>query len=159
MKLKAGGSMIRLWRPRTDSAEIIRLIKAELIPLSHTASPRDAQTIHELPKRLREGVTFVNSRTKTSTPLGFIHFYIKGDVLQYDLLAVHPQHRGKKIGTMLMSHVEAYGRSKNCSLARLFVDNSNPRAQRLYTQLGFDTVNYYHDLRCYEMTKALTAPF
>ena len=47
--------MIRLWRQRTDQPEIIRLIRAELIPLSYTASPRDAQTIRELPGRLKQG--------------------------------------------------------------------------------------------------------
>lgn len=151
--------MIRLWRRRTDEPEIIRLIKAELIPLSYTASPRDAQTIRELPARLREGITLVSSRTKTSIPLGFIHFYIKDDLLLYDMLAVHPQHRGKKTGTMLMAYAENYGRSKNCTLARLYVDNGNPRAQRLYAELGFQTVNYHMGLRCYEMIKVLKDPF
>ncbi|MFC5648271.1 GNAT family N-acetyltransferase [Paenibacillus solisilvae] len=151
--------MIRFWRRRTDESEIIRLIKAELIPLSHTASPRDAQTIRELPKRLRQGVTLVFSRTKTSTPLGFIHFYVREDLLLYDMLAVHPRHRGRKIGTTLMSYAEGYGRSKNCTLARLYVDRGNPKAQRLYAELGFQTVNYYEQLRCYEMIKPLNAPF
>ena len=151
--------MIRLWRERTDQSEIIRLIKAELIPLSYTASPRDAQTIRELPGRLKQGVTLVSSRKKTSIPLGFIHFYIRGDLLLYDLLAVHPHHRGKKIGTMLMAHAESYGRSKNCRLARLYVDHGNPNAQRLYEALGFQTVHYHAELRCYEMIKVLTAPF
>jgi GNAT superfamily N-acetyltransferase len=151
--------MIRLWRQRTDQSEIIRLIRAELIPLSYTASPRDAQTIRELPGRLKQGVTLVSSRKKTSIPLGFIHFYIRGDLLLYDLLAVHPLHRGQKIGTMLMAHAENYGRSKNCRLARLYVDHGNPNAQRLYAALGFQTVHFHSDLRCYEMIKVLTAPF
>ncbi|QHW33287.1 GNAT family N-acetyltransferase [Paenibacillus rhizovicinus] len=147
--------MIRARRARTDDTEIIRLIKQELIPLSHTASPRDAQTIRELPKRMNDGVSLVYSRTKRSTPMGYIHYYIRDDVLLYDLLVVHPQHRGKQIGTSLMNHAEAQGRERGVKLARLFVDHGNPRAQRLYARLGFQTVRYYSDLRCYEMLKSL----
>ena len=54
-----------------------------------------------------------------------------------------------------MAHSENYGRTKNCSLARLFVDQGNPKAQRLYNKLGFQTVHYHPELRCYEMIKAL----
>ena len=125
-------ALIRKRRSRTDDTEIIRLIRTELMPLSYTANPRDTKSIRELPKRLRQGVTFVISRTKTSMPLGFLHLYIIGDVLQYDMLAVHPQHRGKQWGKMLMAHGEAYGRSKSCTLARLFVDDGNDKAKRLY---------------------------
>ncbi|MBM7566882.1 GNAT family N-acetyltransferase [Paenibacillus sacheonensis] len=147
--------MIRARQARTDDKEIIRLIKQELIPLSYTASPRDAQTIRELPKRLAEGVSLVYSRTKRSLPVGYIHFYIRESVLLYDLLVVHPQHRGKQIGTTLMNQAETQARTKGAKLARLFVDHGNPRAQRLYARLGFQTVRYYPDLRCYEMMKSL----
>ncbi|QYR22843.1 GNAT family N-acetyltransferase [Paenibacillus sp. sptzw28] len=147
--------MIRPRNARTDDTEIIRLIRKELIPLSYTASPRDAQTIRDLSKRLRGGVTFVASRTKTSTPLGFIHLYTQGDTLLYDMLAVHPRHRGRQIGTMLMAQGEAYGLSQKCSVARLFVDQGNPRAHRLYSRLGYETIGYYPELRCYELVKNL----
>ncbi|TYP70145.1 GNAT family N-acetyltransferase [Paenibacillus methanolicus] len=148
-------ALIRPRRPRTDDAEIIRLIRTELMPLSHTANPNDAKTIRELPKRLRQGVTFVISRKKTSMPLGFLHLYVIGDILQYDMLAIHPDHRGKHWGRLLMAHGEAYGRSKNCTLARLFVDKGNDKAHFLYQRLGFTTVRYYDFIRCYEMTKTL----
>ncbi|WP_274649283.1 GNAT family N-acetyltransferase [Paenibacillus humicola] len=147
--------MIRLRRPRTDDAEIIRLIKKELIPLSYTSNPRDAQVIREIPKRLRRGVTFVASRTKTSVPFGFLHLYTIGDMLVYDMLAVHPDHRGKQLGTKLMLCGEAYGLSQKCRTARLFVDEGNGRAHKLYARLGYDTVRYYPEVRCYEMAKML----
>ncbi|MBB3108693.1 ribosomal protein S18 acetylase RimI-like enzyme [Paenibacillus phyllosphaerae] len=150
-------ALIRRRRPRTDDKEIIRLIRTELMPLSHTANPKDTQTIRELPKRLREGVTFVISHKKTSMPLGFLHLYIIGDILQYDMLAVHPDHRGKQWGRLLMSHGEAYGRSNNCTAARLFVDEGNDKAHRLYRKLGFATVRYYAQIRCYEMVKRLNS--
>ncbi|MBO7744610.1 GNAT family N-acetyltransferase [Paenibacillus sp. MWE-103] len=147
--------MIRARHARTDDQEIIRLIKQELIPLSYTASPRDAQTIRELPKRMNGGVSLVYSRTKRSQPLGYIHYYIRDGLLLYDMLVVHPQHRGKKIGTTLMTQAETQAREQGVAVARLFVDHGNPRAQRLYAKLGFQTVRYYSDLRCYEMLKPL----
>ncbi|GGD48239.1 GNAT family N-acetyltransferase [Paenibacillus nasutitermitis] len=148
--------MIRPRRARTDDTEIIRLIKSELMPLSFSTSPRDAQTIRELPIRLRSGTTFVVSRTKTSTPLGFVHLYTQGGTLLYDMLAVHPQHRGKKLGTKLMAYGEAYARKQECTTARLFVDYSNNDAQRLYTRLGFRANRDFPELRCFEMVKSLT---
>lgn len=151
--------LIRLRRPRTDDAEIIHLIKTELIPLSHTAHPRDASVIRELPKRLRRGITFVASRTKTSKPRGFVHLMTAGEILLFDMLAVHPKHRGKQVGTMLMAQGEAYGRAQGCSIARLFVDDINPRASRLYARIGYETIRHYPELRLYEMTKALKLPF
>ncbi|SFJ00690.1 Ribosomal protein S18 acetylase RimI [Paenibacillus sp. UNC496MF] len=147
--------MIRARHARTDDQEIIRLIKQELIPLSYTASPRDAQTIRELPKRMNGGVSLVYSRTRRSQPLGYIHYYIRDGLLLYDMLVVHPQHRGKKIGTTLMTQAETQAKEQGVTVARLFVDHGNPRAQRLYAKLGFQTVRYYSDLRCYEMLKPL----
>ncbi|WP_165822323.1 GNAT family N-acetyltransferase [Paenibacillus montanisoli] len=147
--------MIRARIARTDDDEIIRLIKKELIPLSYSASPRDAQTIRELPKRLSDGTSLVYSRTKRSIPLGFIHYYLRGDTLLYDMLVVHPQHRDKKIGTRLLAKAEEEAKAKGCRIGRLFVDLGNPRAQRLYTRLGFQTIRYIHEVRCYEMIKWL----
>lgn len=56
--------MIRIYDPRLDEAEVVRLIRTELIPLSHTVHQLDAQTIRELPKRFRRGVTYVASLSK-----------------------------------------------------------------------------------------------
>ncbi|REE85192.1 ribosomal protein S18 acetylase RimI-like enzyme [Paenibacillus taihuensis] len=147
--------MIRARRARIDDDEIIRLIKCELIPLSYTASPRDAQTIRELPRRLSDGVTLVSSRTKSSLPQGFLHFYTQGERLLLDMLVVHPQHRNKQIGTKLLCKAEEHARLAGCRYATLFVDFSNPRAQRLYQRLGFQTIRSYPELRCYEMAKRL----
>ncbi|MBP3965717.1 MULTISPECIES: GNAT family N-acetyltransferase [Paenibacillus] len=147
--------MIRARQARIDDDEIIRLIKTELIPLSYTASPRDAQTIRELPKRLSDGVSLVYSRSKRSIPLGFIHYYTRGDMLLFDMLVVHPQHRGKQIGTLLISKAETAAKEKGCSYARLFVDHGNPKAQRLYSRLGYQTIRFIHQVRCYEMVKSL----
>jgi len=148
-------TIIRNCRPRTDHPEIIRLIYTELMPLSHTADPHDPKQTSELPKRLSKGSTFVVSHTETSKPLGFLHLYLNGQIAFFDMLAIHPAHRGKRLGQMLMSFGEAYARSQHCTRARLFIDDGNSSAYRLYTKLGYTITGYYPTLRCYEMQKAI----
>jgi ribosomal protein S18 acetylase RimI-like enzyme len=148
--------MIRIYEPRLDEAEVVRLIRKELIPLSHTVHQHDAQTIRELPKRFRRGVTFVASLSKKSPPVSFIHFEVIGEVLYLDMMVTHPDHRNRQWGRKLMAHSEAYGKTQNCKVARLFVDQVNGKAHQLYSKLGYYTVHYYPELCCYELLKPLT---
>lgn len=147
--------MIRIYEPRLDEAEVVRLIRTELIPLSHTVHQHDAQTIRELPKRFRRGVTYVASLSKKSAPIAFIHFEVMGEVLYLDMMVTHPDHRNRQWGRKLMAHSESYGRTQQCKVARLFVDQVNAKAHHLYNKLGYDTVRYYPELRCYELIKLL----
>ena len=148
-------NMIRMYVPRLDEAEVVRLIRNELIPLSHTVHQHDAQTIRELPKRFRHGVTYVASLSKKSPPISFIHFEVMGEVLYLDMMVTHPDHRNRQWGRKLMAHSEAYGRTQHCKIARLFVDQVNDKAHQLYNKLGYNTVHYYPELRCYELLKPL----
>lgn len=148
--------MIRLYEPRTDEAELVRLIRTELIPLSHTVHQHDAQTIRELPKRFRRGVTYVASLSKKSIPVAFIHFEVMGEVLYLDMMVTHPEHRNRQWGRKLIAHSEAYGLAQQCKVARLYVDQVNAKAHHLYNKLGYNTVRYHPELRCYELLKPLT---
>jgi len=148
-------TIIRKCRPRSDHPEIIRLIRTELMPLSYTADPRDPKHTSELPKRLSKGNTFVASRTKTSKPLGFLHLYLTGEIAFFDMLAIHPAHRGKQLGQQLMSRGETYARSQHCTRARLFIDEGNDSAYRLYMKLGYTITGYFPAVRCYEMQKSI----
>ncbi|WP_338552493.1 GNAT family N-acetyltransferase [Paenibacillus sp. KS-LC4] len=147
--------MIRERNARTDDEEIIRLIKTELMPLSWTTHQHDATVIRELPLRLRRGVTYVAAAGKTAVPYGFIHFETMGDILMFSMLAVHPQHRNRHCGTKLMAAAEAHGLAASCTMGRLFVDQINDKARYFYTKLGYQTIRYYPELRCYEMIKGL----
>ncbi|GLX67620.1 GNAT family N-acetyltransferase [Paenibacillus glycanilyticus] len=149
--------MIRARNPKTDDTEIYRLIQDELIPMSHTAHPLDAQTIRDLPIRFRRGMTYVAAEGKTSKPYGFIRFEITGEILYLDMLVVHPDHRNRQWGRKLLLAAEAYGLSRNCRASRLFVDQVNTKAQNLYTRLGYQANQYYPELRCYEMIKQLAS--
>ncbi|NIK76246.1 ribosomal protein S18 acetylase RimI-like enzyme [Paenibacillus castaneae] len=148
--------MIRIFNPRTDEAEIVRLIRTELIPLSQTVHQHDAQTIRELPKRFRRGVTYVAALSKKSPPVSFLHFEVMGEVLYLDMMVTHPEHRNRQWGRKLIAQSEAYGISQQCRIARMFVDQVNTKAHNLYHKLGYITVNYYPELRCYELLKPLT---
>ncbi|CAM4011639.1 GNAT family N-acetyltransferase [Paenibacillus alkaliterrae] len=148
--------MIRIYDPRIDQAELVRLIQSELIPLSHTVHQHDAQTIRELPKRFRRGITYVASLSKKSAPVAFIHFEVMGEVLYLDMMVTHPSHRNRGWGKKLMAYSEAYGQAQNCRAARLFVDQVNAKAHNLYKKLGYQTVRYYPELHCYELLKSLT---
>lgn len=150
--------MIRLRNPRTDDAELIRLIRTELLPISHTARPLDAQIVRELPKRFRSGMTYVASLSKNSAPIGFVHCEIIGEVLYVDMLATNPDHRNRRWGKRLMAQGEAYGAAHQCKAARLFVDAVNDKARHFYVKLGYTIVHYHQDLRCYELIKPLTSP-
>jgi ribosomal protein S18 acetylase RimI-like enzyme len=61
----------------------------------------------------------------------------KPDVLHLDTLAVHPDARGQGIGTQLIQAVEALAQSEGKGRVTLEVEDINPRARRLYEQLGF----------------------
>lgn len=146
--------MIRIRKP-SDDTELVRLIKAELLPYSHSVRPHDAHTIRELPKRFRWGVTYVAAKGKTGPPVAFVHCSASRGELLVDMLVTHPQHRGCGHGTSLMSYAEAYGRKHRCAVSRLFVDRSNGRAMAYYHKLGYSVFRFWPDLQCYELIKQL----
>ncbi|MDQ6420373.1 GNAT family N-acetyltransferase [Paenibacillus sp. LHD-117] len=146
--------MIRARKPQ-DDPELVRLVRTELIPYSHTARPLDAHTIREMPHRFRWGVTYVATRTKQGPALAFVHFIAVNGHLLIDMLATHPEHRGFGYGSTLMAYAEAYGLAHRCNWVRLYVDLSNGRAQRFYQKLGYVAVRYSPELQCYEMAKPL----
>ena len=64
-------------------------------------------------------------------------------------LAVHPEHRGRGVGALLMDEVESRLRSKGCIRCYLFVTPDNAEAMRYYEKRGWtpmDVVPYAKDL-------------
>lgn len=148
-------TIIRRRHPRLDTKEILRLIRTELVPRSHTVREGDPYVLRELPKRLRRGHTLVAARSKLSSPLGFIHYHLLGEQLFLDMLAVQPRHQGRSLGKRLMLRAEQEGMSHGCVYARLFVDDDNDKAHSFYDRLGYQTVRHHADFRCYELYKQL----
>jgi len=149
--------VIRNRLPRMDDAELIKLIRHELLPFSHTVSQHDASAISEIPRRLSLGKTLVASLSRTSTPIAFIHYIVTGDVIYVDMLVTHPQHRNRKWGKKLMAKCEADAIAQHCAAIRLFVDQSNAKALQFYSDLGYSAISFHSDIRCYEMLKPLAS--
>lgn len=57
-----------------------------------------------------------------------------------DTIAVHPDHRGKGLGTMLLRFVIDHFVYQKGKTLGLLVDIQNPKAKNLYLQLGFEKV-------------------
>lgn len=150
-------TMIRIYRPRADLPHVIRLIREELAPLSANPVKRDALSRRKLAARLAHGKVFVAADSRSAPPDGFIHVMTAHGMLQLDMLAVRPERRGRRLGARLMAQAESYGLSQGCRAARLYVDDTNDRAQRFYARSGYRHARYLSDLRCYEMVKPLLA--
>lgn len=57
-----------------------------------------------------------------------------------DTIAVHPDHRGKGLGTMLLRFAIDHFVYQQGKTLGLLVDIQNPKAKNLYLQLGFEKV-------------------
>jgi len=64
-------------------------------------------------------------------------------------VAVHPYHRGRGVGKMLLATAVEFARSRRFKTVTLEVRASNRRAQNLYRRFGFQVVGrrygYYND--------------
>jgi ribosomal protein S18 acetylase RimI-like enzyme len=155
----AAAFTIRPYR-RRDIPAILRLIRRELAPLSLKPVGREALTDRALAARIRPGRTLV-AAGRGGEVQGFIHILVtsrpNAPVLLVDMLAVAPDSRGRGIGSALLGEAEAYGRSRRCAAASLFVDEGNGRAHLFYLRAGYRTVRYWPSFRCWELWKPLGA--
>lgn len=86
---------------------------------------------------------------KNTEILGFAGVWIILDEGHITNIAIHPIHRSKGIGTILLKELIKQCKSYNCNSLTLEVRESNYVALNLYTKLGFKSVgkrnNYYSD--------------
>lgn len=155
----AAAFTIRPYRPRRDTADILRLIRRELVPLSRKPIGREALTDRALAERIRLGRTLV-AVGRGGEITGFIHVLITSRpnvpaLLQIDMLAVDRGSRGQGIGSALLKEAEAWGRSRRCAAASLYVDEGNDRAHLFYQRAGYQTVQFWPSFRCWELYKPL----
>lgn len=147
--------MIRFRRPKQDDAAIISLIESQLVPLSHLPPAVIGQIRKELPRRLGHGITLVASTHLESTPLGFVHCLLHGDLLFIDMLAVAPAAQRKRWGRRLMCRAERFALSRGCRRSKVAVDEGNTGGLEFYRRLGYTVIRYAAQNRCYELEKPL----
>jgi len=61
-----------------------------------------------------------------------------------DGIAVHPEYRGKGVGTALLENIVSFATKSNYKTVRLDVIDSNIKARKLYEREGFKHVNTEH---------------
>lgn len=145
--------MIRYRNPGLDDGDILQLIEAQLIPLSHL-SPKELDAIRkDIPTRLRRGVTLVASPNQAGSVIAFIHFMLHGELLYIDMLAVTPTAQRKRLGVSLMEHAENFALSRGCKRAKVMVDVGNQKGLSFYQKFGYSIVRIITPNQCYEMEK------
>jgi [ribosomal protein S18]-alanine N-acetyltransferase len=86
-------------------------------------------------------------RTDDIRVVGFCAFWLVFDEIHINNVAIRAGWRGQGIGTALMRHILAKGRTLGARRATLEVRASNEGARRLYDRLGFTVAgtrrNYY----------------
>jgi ribosomal-protein-alanine N-acetyltransferase len=102
--------------------------------------------LHEL-KVPFSRVTLVRASNGTHTTLGYVCRWLVGDEAHILNLAVHPDHRGRGLGRLLVNQVLAEAEATRATLVTLEVRRENTAARTLYRQLGFADAgvrrNYY----------------
>lgn len=149
--------MIRKRNPRTDDAEMIRLIRQELIPLN-PPEVRPKITDEGIIRRLNEGTTYVwepDEEIRRRGLRGFITMVLMADTLFIDMLAVHRSMQGRGIGTMLLNKAERMGRKRGLRRLQLYVNEGNSQGIRFYQKHGLNIAWYDPARRSFVMEKSL----
>lgn len=81
--------------------------------------------------------------------VGYAGYWLVRPEAQISMIAVHPNHRGRGLGTLLLLHLLADAAGRGAAEATLEVRCSNATARRLYAAHGFEEVGlrpgYYKD--------------
>lgn len=147
--------MIDRRRPMQDDRRIFQLISTELMPFTRRSFPDFKLTRKDVRHRLSKGRTWVLRSVKTRICTGFITCFIQNRQLWIDMLAIRACNQGRGLGGQLLGRAERYAKQKGCSEVMLYVDVSNPKAQRFYQRSGYIQLNYEPKLKCYLYGKVL----
>jgi GNAT superfamily N-acetyltransferase len=107
-----------------------------------TVVPGDPRRAESIDQWLRDDIVVVAEVDGTVIGYGvFNHdFFHQGNV---DMLMLHPDHRGRRIGELLLAAIE-----ETCDTAKLFVTTnlSNHRMQRLLSRVGYSACGFIDEL-------------
>lgn len=87
--------------------------------------------------------------TRSDPIVGFAGMWIMFDEAHVTTIGIHPEHRGKGLGELMLSHLLTEAMERGAELMTLEVRVSNESAQALYRKYGFTQEgirrNYYSD--------------
>ena len=95
------------------------------------------------------GFYFAARERETGRLIGYSGFWLIGEEAHITTLAVHPEHRRKRVGEQLLINDIVKARQLQADWMTLEVRVSNESAQRLYSKYSFKSLgvrrNYYED--------------
>jgi ribosomal-protein-alanine N-acetyltransferase len=95
------------------------------------------------------GFYFAARERETGRLIGYSGFWLIGEEAHITTLAVHPEHRRKRVGEQLLINDIVKARQLQADWMTLEVRVSNESAQRLYSKYSFKSLgvrrNYYQD--------------
>ncbi|MCB1458503.1 MAG: GNAT family N-acetyltransferase [Nitratireductor sp.] len=127
-----------------DIRVLVRELNDYMIPLT----PREFQFQMTVEQMAEPAVTLFVARDETGRALGMGALKQHDDSLgEVKRMYTLPQLRGKRLGSMLLGHIEALARSKGLTLLALETGEAPgfEPAWRLYERNGFTTRGAFHD--------------
>jgi GNAT superfamily N-acetyltransferase len=110
-------------------------------------SPQHVEYCREQYARGSGALTILIAVDAADVPVGKLHLDFESQAVGRTALliaaAVAPELRGRGIGTALMAEAEEFVCSRGFEAIVLGVEDSNPRARRLYERLGYEA--FAHD--------------
>jgi len=137
-----------------DEEEDRRIPEADVMPRIEEGRSADIAWVAALDKQcfgapngwsqrvFREELQRRGRRLMVVRKRAFIMYRKWGRMFWVDSVAVHPRHRHKGIGRMLMEHVIGEARQHDGFRVFLEVNCANGKAIHLYEDLGFVVINY-----------------
>ena len=102
---------------------------------------------------------YITGKDDCGLLLGYAGMWVIFDEAHITTLAVHPLHRGRGVGSLLLERLLQEAISSEVRLVFLEVRDSNAQARRIYERFGFEVISkrkkYYHDEDALVMRKTI----
>lgn len=126
----------------------LRRLKKALLAIENASfpSPWSLQAFRE---EARRPMSFLWGLIEDGSLVGYACFWLLVREIHLMNIAVHPERRGRGLGSYLLSRIMEEGRTRRVETVWLEVRPSNRNAIRLYRKLGFKEIHrrprYYTD--------------
>jgi predicted N-acetyltransferase YhbS len=117
-----------------DAEALVRLInRAFAIELKFFSTERiDLPGVLE---HVKKGTILVAE--ETGTLAGCVYLEVRGELSYFGLLAVDPDHQGRRIGLKLIDAAEGFGRDAGCTVMQIRILHLRTELPPFYEKLGY----------------------